>query len=163
MLIEKKEIDTKAAAPLLKKLENASKRDHVVSLGKFVAENCGVFARSEKNVREIYEYLKAGGLDVGTYHSFRSSCYRAGLRRRSKRALTMPEKRTGSSGTEAVRTSSRVEGREGTKEHRGGKGRLTSALPPVYLPGGVEAIIAPETGAKRFEIKSGKESESESV
>jgi hypothetical protein len=160
MRIEKKNIDIKAAAPILEKLGDAPENESTVSLGKFVAENRDVLARSSKNVREIHEYLKANGLDVGTYHSFRRTCYRAGLRRRSAKVPAASQKPMDNL---KARVSVEPNGQQKPQQARRApeaeeqKARVSKynpALPPIYLPGGVEAIIDPETGAKHFEIKS---------
>jgi hypothetical protein len=163
MSIEKKRINMKTAAPVLEKLNGATEDDHSVSLGRFVAINFEVLSRSisRSGVRHIYEHLKAGGLDVGTYHGFRSACYRAGLRRRSKRSVTTFREPSGGVETsKEVQEHQKVESATKTKEeHKTEMNKYNLALPPVFLPGGVEAIIDPETGAKCFEIKSQKESE----
>ena len=80
MLIERKEIDLDVTAPILGKLNDAVRVERTVSLGKFVAMYVGNFSRSGGSVKQIYEYLKASGLDIGTYHSFRSACHRAGFK-----------------------------------------------------------------------------------
>jgi hypothetical protein len=165
MSIEKKRIDMKTAAAVLEKLNDMAEDDHRVSLGRFVTLNFEVLSRSisrsRKSIRHIYEHLKAGGLDVGTYHGFRSACYRAGLRRRPKQSvISFQESSSGVETLKEVQESQKVETAAKTREER--KTEMSKhklALPPVFLPGGVEAIIDPETGAKCFEIKSQKESE----
>jgi hypothetical protein len=165
MSIERKRIDMKAAAQILEKLEDSAEEDTDVSLGRFVAVNFEALSRfvsyPGKNIRHIYEHLKAGGLDVGTYHSFRSACYRAGLRRRTKKsAFSLQELvndvKTPTERQEAPKTKNMTRTAE---ERRAEKSKYNPALPPVFLPGGIEAIIDPETGAKCFEIKARKESE----
>jgi hypothetical protein len=166
MSIEKKRINMKMAAPVLEKLNDAAEDDHSVSLGRFVVINFETLSRSisrsGKNIRDIYEHLKAGGLDVGTYHGFRSACYRAGLRRQTKKsAISFQEPVRGlKASKEAPESQSQKAGAAAkTREERKTEKNKYSALPPIFLPGGVEAIIDLETGAKSFEIKSGKESE----
>jgi hypothetical protein len=155
----KKKIDVKAAASILERLNDAAKDDSLVSQQRFVIMNFDVLSRfvrhSGENVRTVYEYLKAGGLNVGTYHGFRSACYRAGLRRRVKNRAPVPEESP--DGVRRIRESQKAEGISKTAKERGaGAGRRNPSLPPVYLPGGVEVTIDPESGAKYFEIKSGK-------
>lgn len=157
--IEKKKVDMRAAVQVLKKLENFAKDDNnIVSLRRFVTVNLDVLSRlvqfSGKNLRNIYEDLKASGLDVGTYHGFRSTCYRAGLRRRQKRRLPVLQEPAGS-----VKNPQKIQEPKGkgdvtatSAERRPGVSRYNPALSPIILPGGIEAIIDPETGAKRFEI-----------
>jgi hypothetical protein len=165
MSIERKRIDMKAAAQVLEKLEDTAGNDTDVSMGRFVVMNFEAFSRfvshPGKNVRHIYEYLKAGGLDVGTYHGFRSACYRAGLRRRTRKpVISSQESVDGLKIPREVQKPPKAENMAKTAEERKAeKSKYNPALPPVFLPGGVEAIIDPETGAKYFEIKSKKESE----
>jgi hypothetical protein len=167
MFAEKKRIDLKTAALVLEKLNDAEEveNEDSVSMGRFVAVNFEALSRSVlrpgKNIRLIYEHLKAEGLDVGTYHGFRSACYRAGLRRRPKRSsISIQEPVGGVKASKEGQESQKTETAAATKEERKPeKSKYNPALPPVFLPGGVEAIIDPETGAKCFEIKSQKESE----
>jgi hypothetical protein len=165
--IEKKKIDTRAAGSLLEKLDSVTRDNSIVSLRRFIALNLDTFSRfirfSGGNVRTLYEYLKAGGLDVGTYHGFRSACYRTGLRRRTKKNVpVLGEGVCGTKNPARLRARQKEEGAAATVESGDGSIKHNPTLPSVYLPGGVEAIIDPETGAKCFEIKSGKtEKESE--
>jgi hypothetical protein len=156
--IEKKRINMRTAVSIIEKLEHLAKDDNIVSLRRFVAVNFDVLSRlvrySGKNIKTLYEDLKASGLDVGTYHGFRSACYRAGLRRRPKRRVTVfqepadifkkmqsPQASPKNSGVTSASNDCEPE-----------VSKYNPALPPVILPGGIEAIIDPETGAKRFEI-----------
>ena len=165
MNVEKKRIDMKAAAQILERLGDTAEDNSDISLGRFVTLNFEVvsrfLSRSGKNVRHVYEYLKTNGLDVGTYHGFRSACYRAGLRRRPKKSvLSSQEPANGMKTLREVQELQKAEIAVKTKEERKlEKSKYNPALPPVFLPGGVEAIIDPETGAKCFEIKSKEESE----
>jgi hypothetical protein len=166
MAIEKKKIDMKTAALVLDKLNDAVEDDHSISLGRFIAINFEVLSysisRSGKNIRDIYEHLQAGGLDVGTYHGFRSACYRAGLRRRAPKrpTISFQESARGVKASKEVQELQKIEAAAKTGEDRKtGISKYNPALPPVFLPGGAEAIIDPETGAQCFEIKSKKESE----
>ena len=160
MLIKKK-ISLKAAAPIMEKLDDD---EDIVSLGKFVAIHFEAFSRSGKNLKQIYEHLKTGGLDVGNYHSFRSACYRAGLRQRKPKVTAKGNespKNVQAKAQEKARTPAEIgETHEtdkssnlGKEEERKGKvSKYNPFLPPVMLPGGVEAFIDPETGGKSFEI-----------
>jgi hypothetical protein len=151
------------ASSILEEMKDAGEAD-VVSLGKFIAQNIDsldALSRSGKNVKQIYEYLKAKGQDVGTYHGFRSICYRAGLRQRTtKKTSAMREKSVKAQdikGTKKVQGSPKLGNAISEDEHKGKGSKYNPALPPVFLPGGVEAIIDLETGAKCFEIKSERE------
>jgi hypothetical protein len=156
--IEKKNIDMKAAVPILEKIERAAKDNNIVSLGRFVVINFDAFSRlvrhAGKNIRNIYEDMKASGLDVGTYHGFRRACYRAGLRRQPRRRATIFQEPADILKNSKRPQAAPQQGDEASKSNERGPGvsKYNPALPPVMLPGGIEAIIDPETGAKRFEI-----------
>jgi len=162
----KKKISLKAAAPIMEKLDDD---EDIVSLGKFVAIHFEALSRSGKNLKQIYEHLKAGGLDAGNYHSFRSACYRAGLRQRAPKATAKVDKsreNVQAKAQEKTRAPAEMmEVRETVKSSNLGKeeerknkvSKYNPMLPPIMLPGGVEALIDPETGGKSFEIESGKE------
>jgi hypothetical protein len=167
MLINKKKISLKTAGPIMEKLDDS---EDIVSLGKFVAIHFEILSRSGKNLRQIYEYLKANWLDVGEYHSFRSACYRAGLRQRTPKtaALGGTRKNVRPKATEKEQPQALVEVRKAHEADKPGnlskEGELKAKvskynpnLPPILLPGGLEAFINPETGAKGFEIESSKD------
>jgi hypothetical protein len=162
MLINKKKISLKTAAPIMEKLDDS---EDTVSLGKFVAVHFDTLSRSGKNLRQIYEYLKANGLDIGEYHSFRSACYRAGLRQRKPKTVAVGETRKNErpKAQEKEQSQALVEVRKAHETDKPGnlskegelKARVSKYnpnLPPIMLPGGVEAFLNPETGAKGFEI-----------
>jgi hypothetical protein len=48
MRIEKKKIDMKAGASILEKLNDPAEGESVVSLGKFIAENCNILRAPAK-------------------------------------------------------------------------------------------------------------------
>ena len=164
MLIEKKEIDLDAAAPILEKLSDAVRAKRVVSLGKFVTMNFDIFFRSGGSVKQVYEYLKTSGLDVGTYHSFRSACNRVRKQRRLNASMAVKETAEGIKTTSQRETEMifKAENSKDTveKQKEGQKNpqaqdkvsKYNPMLPPIILPGGVEAFIDPETGGKCFEI-----------
>jgi hypothetical protein len=143
MFIEEKKIDMKVAASVLEKLDSPAENE-IISLRKFIERNFYIFLRSEKGVKGIYEYLKANGLDVGTYYGFKSLYYRV-------------KSKINSTNSSREKAEGKAKASEKPKEiQKPRESKYSPALPPVYLPGGVEAIIEPETGAKYFEIKSGK-------
>jgi hypothetical protein len=167
VLIRKK-INLKTGGLILEKLKEEARDGIDVSLRMFIAINRDALSSSGKNLKELYEYLKAGGLDVGTYHGFQSACYRAGLRQRARRAAAVSREPAGNEKREKVREPTgqgmaqkpqQAESPGKSENHEVWQSKHNPALPPVFLPGGVEAIIDLETGAKSFEIKSGKESE----
>jgi hypothetical protein len=160
-LITKKKIHIEIASSLLEEMKNALEGADVVSLGKFIARNfnsLNALLHSGKNIKQIYEYLKAKGQDVGTYHSFRTLCYRAGLRRREPKVSPIQGKPLENTKTQELIGAKKLQ--EPTKsknvsreeEPKTKESKYNPRLPPIFLPGGVEAIIDPETGAKRFEI-----------
>jgi hypothetical protein len=129
----------------------------VVSLGQFIIRNFDALSdlfRSGKSVKQIYEDLKAIGEDVGTYHGFRTVCYRAGLRRReSKRSAIQKKSQENTKGSKELEKAQRPTKSGNSGDASIAKGsKYNPALPPVILPGGVEAVIDLETGAKHFEI-----------
>jgi hypothetical protein len=146
-----KKIDLKAAGVILEKLKEEMKDRNVVSLSAFIVMKRDELSHSGKNLKELYEYLKAGGLDVGTYHGFQSACYRAGLRRRAGRTSAATVSQV-STEPEKAQKPQQAESLGKSEDNRARKSKYNPALPPIILPGGVEAIIDPETGAKRFEI-----------
>lgn len=166
MPIEKKKIDIETASSHLGEMYEASGVDKTVSLGNFVARNLdslNALLRSGKSVKQIYEYLKVRGQDVGTYHGFRSTCYRAGLRRR-----IVKNSKAAKGAVKSIKPQSpeRPEIPHGSQSDRNAVGlgnckaktsKYNPALPPIILPGGIEANIDLETGAKFFEIQPGKE------
>jgi hypothetical protein len=118
--------------------------------------NRDTLSSSGKNLKELYEYLKAGGLDVGTYYGFQSACYRAGLRRGARKSSkTTKEAAENVNVQKEPEVSHEPQEAQNVGESEKGKAKTSkysSTLPPVILPGGIEAIIDSETGAKRFEI-----------
>jgi hypothetical protein len=159
MLIEKKEIDLDAAAPILEKLSNVVKAKRVVSLGEFVAINFDALFRSGGSVKQVYEYLKGSGLDVGTYHSFRAACSRARKQRRANVSAIAKDtaesvKMKSSKETEVIHEAVKTDNAVSTKKDESAikVSKYNSKLPPIMLPGGVEAFTDPETGGKCFEF-----------
>jgi hypothetical protein len=163
MKVRKREIGLERNDEMMERLATAEatpkEMPESVSLRKFIDLNFQAFTDSGKTTREIYEFLKEENIDVGSFQVFKS------LYSRVRRAChgqfvnpIRPPVAEAPSDDSKVQASSGKEKKEGS-DHKNGQSRYNPALPPVYLPGGVEAIIDPETGAKYFEIKSGKESE----
>jgi hypothetical protein len=156
-----KKINLKMGGILLEKLKEEAKDGIEVSLKTFIAMNLDALSSSGKNLKELYEYLKAGGLDVGTYYGFQSACYRAGLRRWAKKSLKTPKEAVENVNVQPAKKSevshkpqeAKDTGESGVPEtHKAKSSKYNPGLPPIILPGGIEAIIDLETGAKRFEI-----------
>jgi hypothetical protein len=143
---------------ILEELREETKDGIDVSLRTFIAMNRDMLSSSGKNLKELYEYLKAKGLDVGTYYGFQSACYRAGLRRWAKKSSKTPKEAVENINVQPAKKSEVSHEPQEAKnvgESENGKAKTnkySSALPPVILPGGIEAIIDSETGAKRFEF-----------
>jgi hypothetical protein len=163
MFFEEKKIDMKVAASVLEKLGNSAENE-IVSLRKFIEKNFDIFLRSGRGVKAIYEYLKTNGLDVGTYYGFKSLYYRVKRRINStnpsaEKIAPAPIKKEPCPVEIEAKMAEKKEAEASKKSKEVQKpweSKYNPALPLVYLPGGVEAIIDPETGAKYFEIKSGK-------
>jgi hypothetical protein len=152
---------------ILEELKEETKDGIDVSLRAFIAMNRDTLSSSGKNLKELYEYLKAKGLDVGTYYGFQSACYRAGLRQRVRRVAASRESASNAKREEVLEPTGQgmtqkpqqAESPGQSENHKTRQSKHNPVLPTVFLPGGVEAIIDLETGAKSFYIKSGKESE----
>jgi hypothetical protein len=129
-------------------LSTGTKAPETVSLRKFIAINFQAFADSGKTIREIYDFLKERQIDVGSFHVFRSLYSRVKKSRGLKPDAPVRDPPPENAGLKEHRPS---ESREKQKPFRN-ESRYNPALPPVILPGGIEAIFDPETGAKRFEI-----------
>jgi hypothetical protein len=166
VLIRKK-INLKTGGKILEELKEETKDGIDVSLRAFIALNRDTLSSSGKNLKELHEYLKARGLDVGTYYGFQSACYRAGLRQRVMRVAASREPASNakrekvleSTGQGRTQKPQQAKSPDQPENHKARQSKRNPVLPPVFLPGGVEAIIDLETGAQSFDIKSGKESE----
>jgi hypothetical protein len=162
MEIRKRAICLEHNSEMMKKLMEAEATPvENVSLRKFIDINFQAFTDSRKTTREIYEFLKQENVDVGSFQVFKTLYSRVKRSRAQKSATLMKTPISGAlsdSSKEQESLESKVTPIPQRAEKEGGAGearrsKYNPALPPVYLPGGVEAIIDPETGAKRFEIQ----------
>jgi hypothetical protein len=75
-------IDAELADKVLDDFRSTTKE--LISLKEFVQKNFDVFERSGRGVKSIYEFLQAGGLDVGSYQSFQKALSEARQTRNKK-------------------------------------------------------------------------------
>jgi hypothetical protein len=144
MAAEKKEITLERNDEVMTRLlELEKKAPPSVSLTRFIDMNFSVFADSGRTTREIYEFLKDENIDVSSFKVFKT--------------LYSKVKKSRERANSALITSAPMKSVPVTSvpiKLQTPRGALS--MPPVILPGGVEAMIDPETGAKNFEIKSGR-------
>jgi hypothetical protein len=163
----KKEISLEHNTEIIEELvRTKAKVPKTVSLKKFIEMNFQAFVDSGKTLQEIYTFLKEKRIDVGSYNVFRTLYGRVKTSRKISAASVDPK-------TLSTQSEEYAQTRQGKMQMSLRKGSETDvrkeeqpqtriskhnpALPPILLPGGEEAIIDPETGAKGFEIRSGKE------
>jgi hypothetical protein len=161
MKFRKKEISLERNDEIMKRMmvmRTPSGKPESVSLRKFIDLNFQAFTDTGRTTREIYEFLKEENIDVGTFQVFKTLYSRVRRGRRTANPVKIPEM-TEAPNRSKEQASPEAEKKEGPENRKAGVSQYNPALPPVYLSGGVEAIIDPETGAKCFEIKSGRESE----
>lgn len=159
----KKKLDAQAVALALKELEELPEYGNALSVRELIEGNFILLSQSRKSIKDIYEFLKSKGLDVGSYEGFRRIYRRVRVRNEmGKNVRTVSNSgTTKAEGRECGHSLAEPDGEKvkGSKPNEGVKADDTDrkrvknpALPPIYLPGGVEAIIDPESGAKSFEI-----------
>jgi hypothetical protein len=167
IIANKKEINLERNDVIMKKLMEEKTNPSFqksVSLRKFIAINFQVFANSGKTTREIYEFLKEEGIDVSNFRVFKTLFSRVKRsfnddERTAHQNLAEPsvsnsENLTNGSeiqGPSVLNSTQKIEKSETELDALPQKTRRP-AFPITYLPGGAEAIIDPETGAKRFKI-----------
>jgi hypothetical protein len=165
MFPAKKEISMKRNAEIMGKLmQDATESHETVSLRKFIEINFKAFIQSGKSTRYIYEFLKGEGIDVSSFQVFKSLYSK--VKKAWKQKITASAKFSAliESSSDLQESPMPCEApkkshlkRSALADHNTKQSKYNPALPPVILPGGIEAIIDPETGAKRFEIKSERE------
>jgi hypothetical protein len=157
----RKEISLEHNAEIIGELlSTGTKIPETVSLRKFIDINFQAFTDSGKTVQEIYDFLKEKKIDVGSFHVFRSLYSKVKRYWKLKHAAPVrdPPSEKFAANPEAhkapeLRELQKPLQNEGeTDMNKTRQSKYNSALPPVILPGGIEAIIDLETGAKRFEI-----------
>ena len=162
----RKEIPVENNAEIIEELlQTNTKAPETVSLRKFIDMNYQAFACSGKTVQEIYDFLKGKNIDVSSFSVFRSLYSK--VKSSHKQKLEAPIRAQISEEIPAAPKESTqvVPGKEHKTSQNGGEpdarkepqpndkvSKYNPMLPPVILPGGIEAIIDPKTGAKSFEI-----------
>ena len=168
-MVTRKEISMERNAEIIEELLQAkAKAPETVSLRKFIDMNIQAFASSGKTVREIYDFLKEKHIDVSSFHVFRTLYSKAKTSQKLKSAAStktpvsevIPAKPGNPAQVKAMADNERKtfqnEGESNVHKESQPQNKVNKynpALPPVFLPGGVEAFIDPETGGKCFEIK----------
>ena len=171
MVIMKKEICLKRNDEIIEKLKKLETiNPETVSLRKFIDINFQDFVSSGKSTREIYEFLKEEKVDVSSFQVFKN-LYSQVKKSRKQAPATPVSAPTPKEFPAKTKELTQVMPINGQKVFQtGGEPNVrrepqpddkisknNPMLPPVFLPGGVEAIVDPTTGARRFEIKSGKD------
>jgi hypothetical protein len=168
-MVTRRKLSLQHNAEIIEELTRTKTRiPETVSLRKFIDINFDAFANSGKTILEIYDFLKEKNLDVSSFHVFRSLYSKVKTARRRNPALPkrapvleeLPPKLKEQTQAQAIPEKVQNPLREGYETNarkdspaQAKVSKYNPALPPVFLPGGVEAWIDPETGAKCFEIK----------
>ena len=169
----RKEIPLEHNAEIIEELlQTESKMPKTVSLRKFIDMNFQAFVSSGKTVREIYDFLQGKNLDVSNFHVFRTlySKVKKSQKLKSVGSTKAPVAEMIPASSEnpmqkapdKEQRALQKEGESNVRKEPQSEGKVSKYnphLPPIMLPGGVEAFIDPETGAKGFEIPSRKERE----
>jgi hypothetical protein len=165
MIPAKREISMKRNAEMMEKLKQSSAEiPENVSLRKFIDINFRVFADSGKTTREIYEFLKKENVDVGSFLVFKTLYSKVKRSQKLKLEtpsasadISMPKEISHALRKPPVPEEMQKKMTAGLNNNKTRQSKYNPLLPPVFLPGGVEAMIDLETGAKRFEIQPEKE------
>jgi hypothetical protein len=151
-MVARKQISLEHNAEIIEELlSTGAKVPETVSLRKFIAINFQAFTDSGKSIREIYDFLKGKKIDVGGFHVFRSLYSKVKKSQNMKFAFPvrdLSEHRA----LEPGKTQKILQDGGEADVNKPRQSKHTPVLPPVFLPGGLEAIIDPETGAKSFEF-----------
>jgi hypothetical protein len=160
-MIEKKKIELDKTRTIIDRLNEVP--GPVISAQQFIVLYFDELQKSGKSLKAIHQFLQANGIDIGTYESFRT-VYRRIKRSRKIVSCGIPPKPEKSTNPEKsvpappkAETTKDAEGKAGTEKP---PQRLPGlGLRPLYLADGTEIDIDPETGAKRFKIKSNRRPE----
>ena len=171
MIPMKKELRMEHNDEMIEKLlRSKTKVPTTVSLKKFIDINFQAFVNSGKTTREIYEFLIEEKYDVSSFQVFKTLFSK--VKKSKSRVSVVPVKSPNSEelSTRPKESTLVVPSKEPEILQNGGESdvrkeprfqakvsKYNPMLPPIMLPGGVEAFINPETGGKSFEIESGKE------
>jgi hypothetical protein len=151
-MVVRKEISLEHNTAIIEELLGiAAKVPETVSLRMFIAINFQAFTDSGKTIREIYDFLKEKKIDVGSFNVFRSLYSKVKNSQNRKPATSAkgpPERSVSGSG----KTQKPLQDGGEADVNKPRQSKHSPALPPIFLPGGVEAIIDPETGAKGFDF-----------
>jgi hypothetical protein len=161
----KRKIDAQTAASAIRELETLPFCRETISLRELIEAHFDVLSRTGRSVKDIYEYLKSKGLDVGTYEGFRCVYRRVKIRGEAKTSVS-PKPVT----VQPEPNPTPVQQKTGTGNAGQSQGKENTAAPerprgvglrPLFLPDGTEIEIDPETGARIFKIKSKRRRERE--
>jgi hypothetical protein len=163
-VIEKKKIESEKIQGVMTRLEEIPKS--VLSARQFIImyfDKLYALQQSGRSLKAIHQFLLANGVDVGTYESFRT-VYRRAKRAQKTQAATGNQVMTVESekaippekSAPAPPTEEKSKNTEAAKVPQRPRG---VGLRPIYLADGTEVEIDPETGAKRFKIKSNRRTE----
>ena len=165
MVFTKKEISLKRNDEIIGKLKKLETQlPETVSLSKFIDINYRAFVNSGKTTREIYEFLKEEKVDVSSFQVFKNLYSQVKKAQKlksesstktsvSEMVTVKPENPTQKVPEKGQKTQNEGESNVRKEPQPNGKvSKYNPMLPPVMLPGGVEAFIDPKTGAKRFDF-----------
>jgi hypothetical protein len=149
-MIEKKKIELDKTRKIIDRLSEIP--GPVISARQFIVMYFDELQKSGKPLKEMHQFLRANGIDVGTYESFRTVY---GRLKRSRK--TVPRELTSEPGKltkpeKAASDPPKVEKAKGAEAEKTPKRLPGLGLRPIYLANGTEVEIDPETGAKRFKI-----------
>jgi hypothetical protein len=144
-MTQQKKIDLDKGREALTHLDEVP--NPIVSTRQFVIQNFDTLRQSGKTLKALYDFLTSRGFDLGTFESFRAD-YNS---ERRARKLNSSEPKKGKPATAAPTEAEKAKNGEDIKNRPRGLG-----LRPIYLADGTEVEIDPETGAKRFKIKSNR-------
>jgi cellulose biosynthesis protein BcsQ len=142
---------------IMGKLAREKEEDKNVSLSKFININFNIFEKSGKTAREIYDFLKEENVNIGSFSSFKSLYSKSRKKFMASAEAPISEAQFCPNLEDQVLSELReiptLQERGISKEFKTRDSKYYLALPPVFLPGRIEAIIDSETGAKNFAIE----------
>jgi hypothetical protein len=116
-----------------------------MSLTDFIREYFDIFLKSQKNIKEIYEYLKNSGVDVGLYDTFRRTYRKVWKARRESDSVAPVQKEVSVSAFSKESFTVQAVPSEKHDENLG--------LRKIYAADGTELEINPETGGRMFKVE----------
>jgi hypothetical protein len=156
-VIDKRQIDMKKGKEILARLDEVP--DPIISARQFIAMNFDALRRSGKTLRALHQFLLSNGLDVGSYEYFQA-VYNSVKRARKIDPIAPASLEAISEKAEPEKSAPTPPKVEKIREVAKAPKRLPGlGLRPIYLADGTEIEIDPETGAKRFKIKSNRRTE----